>query len=96
MDMFFTKPKLVSIRAPKKAAPKPVPKKVVAVAKAPKPEVAKAPVPVKLPEPVIVKAPVPVKLPEPVIVKAPEVVKHESPKKSNKSRKMIIKGGIKI
>lgn len=60
--MFFTSSKLASIRAPKKAAPKPAPKKVSVVVKAP--EVAKGPVPVKLPEPVIIK------LSEPVSSKA--------------------------
>ena len=83
MDMFFTKPKLVSIRSSKPVA-KAAPKKLVAATKAPKPEVAKAPVPVKLPEPVIVKAPVPIKLPEPVVSKT------HAP--SRPSKKFTIKG----
>ena len=97
--MFFTKQKLASIRAPKKAASKPAPKQLSVVVKAP--EVAKEPVPVKLPEPVIIPLSEPVKGKSPVKrkitfkgFKAPEPAKSK-PKSNTSSNNRSIKLGNK-
>ena len=93
MDMFYTKPKLASIRAPK-PAPKPAAK--VAPKPAPKPpaKVAPKPAPIKTPKRVIVKAPSPVKLPDPIENK--NVSKNSTGSVTLGKKKLLIINGAKV